>query len=60
MKQYEYKFVKFNFETGFNYDKKITDLETQWNALGEQGWKFCRDGNGFSVFIRERSAAEGF
>lgn len=53
MKEYEYKFVKFNFELGFNYDKKVIELEEQWNELGKQGWKFCRDGNGFSIFVRE-------
>ncbi len=60
MKKYEYKFVKFDSESGFSYDKKVLALEKQWNELGEQGWKFCRDGNGFYIFIRERVAAEGF
>ncbi len=54
MKKYEYKFVKNSgIKLGFDYDKKVEDMEKEWNSLGENGWKFCRDGNGFTIFIRE-------
>ncbi len=51
--KYEYKFVEFESKLGFNYDKKVIELEKQWNELGKQGWKFCKDGNGFTIFMRE-------
>ena len=53
MKKYEYKFVEHENKLGFNYEKKVLELEKTWNELGEQGWKFCKDGNGFTIFMRE-------
>ena len=38
MKQYEYKFVKSKLKVGFDYDKKVEDMEAEWNELGSQGW----------------------
>ena len=53
MKKYEYKFVSFKIPSGFDYEKKVKKLEFYWNELGMQGWKYCREGNGFTVFMRE-------
>ncbi len=53
MKKYEYKFVKVGMKLGFDYDKKIEEAERVWNELGKQGWKFCKEGNGAIIFIRE-------
>ena len=30
MKQYEYKFVKSKLKVGFDYDKKVADMEAEW------------------------------
>lgn len=56
--QYAYKFVSFPVKLGFDYAKKVHALEQQWNELGQQGWKFCTQGNGFIVFMREIPAAD--
>lgn len=53
-KQYEYKFVKSKLKVGFDYDKKVADMEAEWNELGSQGWKFCTWANDVMVFMRER------
>ena len=53
MKKYEYKFVRFPSPIGFDFEKKMKTLEEQWNALGQEGWKFCKDGNDCVVFMRE-------
>ena len=53
MKKYEYKFVRFPAQIGFDFEKKMKALEEQWNALGQEGWKFCKDGNDCVVFMRE-------
>jgi len=53
MKKYEYKFVKEGVKFGFDTNKKIEEAESQWNGLGEQGWKFCKEGSGVMIFIRE-------
>lgn len=53
MKKYEYKFMKFSSKLGFDFDNKCDELERQWNELGNQGWMFCKEGNGFIIFIRE-------
>lgn len=50
---YEYKFVILPKKIGFNFEKKCKDLETEWNELGRQGWKFCTFGTGVAIFIRE-------
>ena len=34
MKQYEYKFIRSKMKIGFDYDKKITETEAEWNKLG--------------------------
>ena len=54
MKRYEYKFVKSKLKVGFDYDKKVADMEAEWNELGSQGWKFCTWANDVMVFMRER------
>ena len=32
MKKYEYKFVRFPAQIGFDFEKKMKTLEEQWNA----------------------------
>lgn len=51
---YEYKFVQFPKLTGINYSKKVSELEIMWNELGKHGWKFCKDGLDYVVFMREK------
>lgn len=51
--QYEYKFLSFPAKLSFDYDKKLRELERQWNELGQHGWKFCTHGPDFTVFMRE-------
>ncbi len=58
MKQYEYKFVKFAIKPGFRYDEKVKQLERLWNELGKQGWRFCKDGYDFTIFMREIAESE--
>jgi len=53
VKKYEYKFVNEKMKLGFDFNKKIEEAEQDWNKLGEQGWKFCSEGNGTIIFIRE-------
>lgn len=53
MKKYEYKFVKEGIKIGFDTNKKIEEAENEWNELGKQGWKFCKEGSGVMIFIRE-------
>lgn len=53
MKKYEYKFVKTKFKTGFDYDRKVSEMEKEWNDLGSEGWKFCTWANDVMVFIKE-------
>ncbi len=53
MKKYEYKFAKTKAKIGFDYEKKIKELEHEWNELGQHGWKFCSWGDGVVIFIRE-------
>lgn len=53
MKKYEYKFVQFPKEIGFDFKKKISESEKQWNQLGKEGWMFCKEGNGVIIFVRE-------
>lgn len=53
MKRYEYKFIKQEAKLGFAQQKKIEEAEKEWNDLGMQGWKFCKEGNGVIIFIRE-------
>lgn len=53
MKKYEYKFVKFDNKLGINYKKKLYEYEKEWNLLGKDGWKFCKEGNDCVIFIRE-------
>lgn len=53
MTKYEYKFIKKISKIGFDTDKKIKDSEREWNELGKEGWKFCKEGNGVMIFIRE-------
>ena len=56
MKQYEYKFIRSKMKLGFDYDKKITETEAEWNKLGAEGWKFCSWANEAVIFIRETDA----
>ena len=53
MKKYEYKFVRQEAKLGFAQLKKIDDAENEWNELGQQGWKFCKEGDGVIIFMRE-------
>ncbi len=53
MKKYEYKFIKSEVKLGLDFNKKIRDEETEWNRLGAEGWRFCKEGNGVLIFIRE-------
>ena len=53
MKKYEYKFVKQEVKLGFVQNKKVEDVEKEWNELGKDGWRFCREGTGVMIFIRE-------
>ena len=41
MKKYEYKMIKGKTKLGFDYDKKVAEMEAEWNQLGLAGWKFC-------------------
>jgi hypothetical protein len=56
MKQYEYKFIRSKMKISFDYDKKITETEAEWNKLGAEGWKFCSWANEAVIFIRETDA----
>lgn len=40
-------------QIGFDFDKKIKAVENQWNELGQEGWKYLKDGCDCTVFIRE-------
>jgi len=53
MKKYEYKFIKEGVKLGFDASKKIVEAEKEWNELGKQGWKFCKEGSGVMIFVRE-------
>lgn len=53
MKKFEYKFVQFPKQLGFDYEKKVRESEKEWNKLGQDGWQFCKEGNGVIIFIRE-------
>lgn len=53
MKKYAYKFVKVKSKIGFDFDKKVSEMENEWNELGAQGWKFCTWANDVIIFMRE-------
>lgn len=53
MKRYEYKFMKAKLKIGLNYEKKVDEMEAEWNKLGAEGWRFCTWANDVMVFIRE-------
>ena len=53
MKKYEYKFAQFTVPPGLDWNKKVKQLEDEWNALGREGWQFCMQGDGVLVFMRE-------
>ena len=53
MKKYEYKFAPFKVPLGLDWNKKIKQLEAEWNGLGQEGWQFCMQGDGVLVFMRE-------
>ncbi len=53
MKKYAYKFVKVKSKIGFDFDKKVSEMENEWNELGAQGWKFCTWANDVMIFMRE-------
>lgn len=53
MKKYAYKFVKVKSKIGFDFDKKVSEVENEWNELGVQGWKFCTWANDVMIFMRE-------
>lgn len=58
MKKYEYKFFTQKSAIGFDFDKKVKNIEEEWNKLGSQGWKFCKEGFGCIVFMREIDDAQ--
>ena len=49
MTQYEYKVVRQKMKLGFDYDKKLDELEAEWNQLGAEGWKFCTAASGVHI-----------
>lgn len=51
--RFEYKFVKKELKLGFLINKKVEDAEKEWNELGRDGWKFCKEGDGVIIFVRE-------
>lgn len=53
MDRYEYKFVRSPLKIGFDYEDKLKETEKQWNDLGQNGWMFCKEGNGCIIFIRK-------
>jgi len=53
IKRFEYKFVKKEQKLGFSINKKVEDAEKEWNELGRDGWKFCKEGDGVIIFVRE-------
>ena len=53
MKKYEYKFAQFKVPLGLDWNKKVKQLEEEWNKLGQEGWQFCMQGEGVLVFMRE-------
>lgn len=53
MRKYEYKFIRKTKNLGFDFHRKIEEAEQEWNALGKQGWKFCKEGTGVMIFMRE-------
>lgn len=53
MKRYEYKFVRSKAKLGLDYDKKCAQAESEWNELGQQGWKFLAFGDGAAIFMKE-------
>lgn len=53
MRRYEYKFAKQDVVLGFSQTQKMEDAEKEWNDLGKEGWKFCKEGSGCIIFIRE-------
>ena len=53
MKKYEYKFAQFKVSLGLDWNKKVKQLEEEWNKLGQEGWQFCMQGEGVLVFMRE-------
>ena len=53
IKRFEYKFVKKELKLGVLINKKVEDAEKEWNELGRDGWKFCKEGAGVIIFVRE-------
>ncbi len=53
MEKYEYKFVYEKMRLAFDLDKKIDEVEQEWNELGQQGWRYCKECNGVIIFIRK-------
>ena len=55
MQQYEYKFVPIKPTLNkFQYERKLAQLEQQWQELGKNGWKFCTSIDDIAIFIREK------
>jgi len=54
---FEYRFVsipvKNIVKSLLNSEYKMKYLETQWNALGKDGWEFCTTGYNALIFKRE-------
>lgn len=53
MKKYEYKFLEQRSKLGFDQSKKVEAAEKEWNELGAEGWRFCKEGSGVMIFMRE-------
>lgn len=56
MKKFEYKFVPFPNRIFSTQEEKLKTSESQWNKLGNEGWEFCKEGNGCIIFKRELDA----
>lgn len=52
MDKYEYKFITFPTTLGVNQSKKLREMEVEWNKLGQEGWMYCKEGNGCIIFMR--------
>ena len=53
MKKYEYKFIIDKPVVGLIFEQRVKAVEEEWNELGRQGWKFCKQDNGYIIFMRE-------
>lgn len=53
LEKYEYKFIQQKIKLGSVQGKNKEEAEKEWNDLGKEGWRFCREDEfGRLVFIR--------